>query len=66
MLFIEKKNYIKSEKSKNTSYIKLFYQKFHNKNKFFLRIEDWDNFSTFMAENYPSIIIEYDYPTLED
>ena len=66
MTFIEHKNLIKPEYTKFTSYIQAFNIECRNHSSFFLKAEDWDDFSDYMAEKRPDILLVLEYEPLKD
>ena len=62
MLFIEKKNFIKPEYTKHTSYIQAFNIEFNKNFSFFLKSNDWDEFTNYMVRKRPEILLELEYP----
>jgi len=66
MLFIENSFFIKPEYMRHTSYIRTFNIEVNKYSSFFLRSNDWDKFSAYMAEKRPDIPLELEYPVLDD
>lgn len=64
MLFIEKRNFIKPENLKHTSFIMDFNVEYNNKRDFFLKPEDWDKFTDYMNDKHPEELMVLEYPAL--
>lgn len=62
ILFIEKKNFIKPEHTKHTSHIREFNIEINKNPSFFLKSNDWDKFTDYMAKKRPDILLELEYP----